>query len=221
MYTYGDFCPLSRAAEIFATRWTPLIIRNMLLGCRTFTEIRDGLPGISRSVLTQRLRMLEHHGIIERSGTLEYRLTEAGEGLEAVVDVLARWGEQWLDLAPEHYDAGTVLWNFCRRVAPDELPADRLVFVFDVKDDRRYWLLLHRPAPEICFKPPGYDEDLVLVTTSEWLTKWHIGRLSLGDALNAGVMELRGPLHLERMLAAMGGRGAMGPAGAPLSAAHS
>ena len=221
MYTYGDFCPLSRASEIYATRWTPLIIRNMLFGCRTFTEIRGGLPGISRSVLTQRLRMLEQHGIIERSGSVEYRLTEAGEGLEAAVDVLARWGEQWLDLTPAHYDAGTVLLSFCRHVAPDELPEDRLVFVFDVKDDRRYWLLLQRPAPEICFKPPGYDEDLVLVTTSEWLTKWHIGRLSLGDALNAGVMELRGPLHLERMLATMGGRGAVGPADAALSAAHS
>ena len=123
--------------------------------------------------------------------------------------MLARWGERWLDLTPEHYDAGTVLWSFCKHVAPDELPDDRLVFVFDVKDDRRYWLLLQRPAPEICFKPPGYDEDLVLVTTSEWLTKWHIGRLSLGDALNAGVMELQAPLHLERMLATMGGRGAM------------
>jgi DNA-binding HxlR family transcriptional regulator len=225
VYSYGDFCPLSRAAEIYATRWTPLIVRNLLFGCRTFTEIRDGLPGISRSVLTQRLRMLEHHGIIERelsaSGTLEYRLTEAGEGLEAVVDVLARWGERWLDLAPDHYDAGTVLWSFCKRVAPEELPDGRLVFVFDVKDDRRYWLLLQRPAPEICFKPPGYDEDLTLVTTSEWLTKWHIGRLSLGDALSAGVMELRAPLHLERMLATMGGRGAMQPAGTPLSAARS
>ena len=221
MQTYGDFCPLSRAAEIYATRWTPLIIRNLMFGCRTFTEIRDGLPGISRSVLTQRLRMLEHHGIIERDDKLEYQVTEAGEGLFEVVDVLARWGERWLDLTPEHYDAGTVLWRVCRHVEPDELPDGRLVFVFDVKDDRRYWLLLHRPAPEICFKPPGYDEDLVLVTTSEWLTKWHIGRLSLGDALNAGVMELRGPLHLERMLAAMGGRGRIGPAGTSLSAAHS
>ena len=221
MQTYGDFCPLSRAAEIYATRWTPLIIRNMLFGCRTFTEIRDGLPGISRSVLTQRLRMLEHHGIVVReqsaSGTLEYRLTEAGEGLNEVVDVLARWGERWLDMTPEHYDATTVLWSFCKHVAPDELPDGRLVFVFDVKDDRRYWLLLQRPAPEICFKPPGYDEDLVLVTTAEWLTKWHIGRLSLGDGLNAGVMQLTAPLHLERMLATMGGRGAMEPAAAPLA----
>jgi len=215
--TYGDFCPLSRAAEIYATRWTPLIVRNLLYGCRTFTEIRDGLPGISRSVLTQRLRMLEHHGIIERDGAVAYRLTPAGQELEEISDVLGRWGERYLDMAPQHYDAGPVLWNFCKHVAPDELPDDRLVFVFDVKDDRRYWLLLHRPAPEICFKPPGYDEDLVLSTTSEWLTKWHVGRLSLGDALSAGVMQIKAPLHLERMLATMGGRGVIEPVAAPLA----
>jgi DNA-binding HxlR family transcriptional regulator len=215
--TYGDFCPLSRASEVYATRWTPLIIRNLMFGCRTFTEIRGGLPGISRSVLSQRLRMLEHHRIIERDGNHEYRLTAAGEDLHEVVDVMARWGERWLDLTPEHYDATTVLWSFCKHVEPDELPDGRLVFVFDVKDDRRYWLLLQRPAPEICFKPPGYDEDLTLVTTSEWLTKWHVGRLSLGDGLKAGVMQVRAPRHLERMLATMGGRGSMEPVAATLA----
>jgi DNA-binding HxlR family transcriptional regulator len=207
---YGDFCPLSRAAEIYATRWTPLIIRNLQFGCTTFTEIRDGLPGISRTVLTQRLRLLEHHGIVAHEDGA-YRLTEAGQALEAVTDVLGRWGERHLELQPQHYDAGTVLWSLCKHVQPGEIPEDRLVLRFDVRGDRRYWLLLHRPAPEICFKPPGYDEDLVLVTTAEWLTKWHTGRLSLGDALHAGLMELQAPLHLERMLAGMGGRGAMEP----------
>jgi DNA-binding HxlR family transcriptional regulator len=208
---YGDFCPLARAAEVYATRWTPLIIRNMLLGCRTFTEIRDGIPGVSRSVLTQRLRLLEHHGLVVRDPSGEYRLTEAGEGLEAVTDTLGRWGERWLEMAPRHYDAGSVLWHLCKWVQPEEVSAERRVFVFDIRDDRRYWLLIHRPAPEVCFKPPGYPEDLVLRTTAEWLTKWHLGRLSLGSAIHAGVIELEGPLHLERMLAAMGGRGAYDP----------
>ena len=216
MEGYGDFCPLSRAAEIYATRWTPLIIRNLQFGCTTFTEIRDGLPGISRTVLTQRLRMLEHHGVVARdASTGEYHLTEAGQALEAVTDVLGRWGERHLELQPRHYDAAPVLWSFCKHVAPDEIPDPRLVFRFDVHDDRRYWLLLQRPAPEICFKPPGYDEDLVLSTTAEWLTKWHVGQLSLGEALHSGLMKLQAPLHLERMLAGMGGRGAMQPATTP------
>ena len=210
---YGDFCAISRAAEIYATRWTPLIVRNLLLGCTTFTEIRDGLPGISRTVLTQRLRMLEHHGVVTRDGD-GYRLTEAGRALEAATVTLGRWGERYLELRPEHYDAGIVLWNFCRRVLPDELPEERLVFRFDVQDEKPYWVLLQRP-PEVCYLPPGYDEDLVLVTTAEWLTKWHAGQVSLGDALHAGLMELRAPLHLERMLARMGGRGSMNPPAVP------
>ena len=207
---YGDFCPLARAAEVYATRWTPLIIRNLELGCTTFTQIREGLPGISRTVLTQRLRTLEQQGLVERDGS-EYRLTAAGEGLSAVSNVLGRWGERYLEMRPEHYDAGVVLWNFCKHVAPAELPEQRLVFRFDVRDDKRYWMLLQKPAAEVCHKPPGYDEDLVLVTTSEWLTKWYVGKVSLGDALHAGQMELQGPLHLERMLAAMGGKGAYEP----------
>ena len=206
---YGDFCPLSRAAEIYATRWTPLIIRNLQFGCTTFTEILEGLPGISRTVLSQRLKMLELRGVIARDEAGRYGLTEAGESLGEVTWVLARWGEKHLELEPEHYDAGTVMWSFCKRVAPEEIPERRLVFRFDVRDDRRYWLLLQAPKPEVCFSPPGYDEDLVLTTTAEWLTKWHVGKLSLGDALHAGLMELNAPLHLERMLAGMGGRGAV------------
>jgi DNA-binding HxlR family transcriptional regulator len=209
---YGDFCPLARAAEVYATRWTPLIIRNLLLGCRTFTEIRAGLPNVSRSVLTQRLRLLEHHGLIARDADGRYSLTQAGEALEEVTHTLGRWGERWLEMTPAHYDAAPVLWHMCKYVEPDELPeAGRLVFRFDVEGDRRYWLLLQRPAAEICSTPPGYDEDLVLRTSPEWLTKWHVGALSLGDALHAGLMELRAPTHLERLLAGMGGRGAYEP----------
>lgn len=211
MEGYGDFCPLSRAAEIYATRWTPLIIRNLQFGCTTFTQIRDGLPGISRTVLTQRLRMLERHGLVARDAAGGYGLTAAGESLGEVTWVLARWGERHLEMEPVHYDAGPVLWSFCKHVEPEEIPDRRLVFRFDVSGDRRYWLLLHQPAAEVCFTPPGYDEDLVLATTAEWLTKWHVGRLSLGDALHAGLMELQAPLHLERMLAGMGGRGAVDP----------
>ena len=91
MEGYGDFCPLARAAEIYATRWTPLIIRNLEMGCSTFTEIRDGLPGISRTVLSQRLKMLEQQQIVRREDS-EYRLTEAGESLSAVTATLGRWG---------------------------------------------------------------------------------------------------------------------------------
>ena len=62
MQGYGQYCPIALAAEVFAERWTPIILRNLHLGCARFTSILDGAPGLSRSVLSQRLRTLEAPG---------------------------------------------------------------------------------------------------------------------------------------------------------------
>ena len=59
MRTYGQYCPIARGAEIFAERWTPLIVRNLYLGCGSFGEILEGAPGLSRTLLSQRLKQLE------------------------------------------------------------------------------------------------------------------------------------------------------------------
>ena len=139
MDNYGQFCPIARGAEVFAMRWTPLIVRNMLLGCRTFGEIREGLPGISKTLLSQRLSLLEHYGILERRpnpngrGSL-YELTTAGKELQAVTNSLGAWGSRWLDLAPAHFDAGIVLWALCKTVPADDLPAARTVIRFTLRD---------------------------------------------------------------------------------------
>src|SRR5690349_1406338 len=97
MNSYGQYCPIAKAAEIFADRWTPLIIREMLYGVCHFNELERGLPGIPRSLLAQRLRRLEQAKVIERSvaptkRATEYHLTQAGRQLEAVIDVLGTWG---------------------------------------------------------------------------------------------------------------------------------
>jgi DNA-binding HxlR family transcriptional regulator len=204
--TYGQFCPVARASEILAMRWTPLIVRNLLLGAETFSELQDGAPGIPRTLLSQRLRLLEQHGIVERLPDRRYGLTPAGRELEGVVDALGVWGARWLELAPQHLDAGVVLWSLCRQADPDAVPGRRLVIRFDVADDarRRYWVVLEPPKSEVCIRPPGYDEDLLVSTTSEWLAKWHMGRVSLGDALHQRVMRVDGPPHLVRALASLG-----------------
>ena len=94
-------------------RWTPIIVRNLLLGCETFNELREGAPGIPRTLLSERLRLLEHYGVVERSGR-RYLLTPAGRELEDVVDALGTWGARWLEVAPEHLDSHLVLWSLCR-----------------------------------------------------------------------------------------------------------
>jgi DNA-binding HxlR family transcriptional regulator len=209
--TYGQYCPVARASEILAMRWTPIIVRNLLLGCETFGELEQGAPGISRTLLSRRLELLEHYGIVDRVPSpagrgSRYRLTPAGRDLQSVVDALGTWGARWLEVAPEHLDAHVVLWSLCRLADPADLPARRVVIRFDLRDGpkRRIWVVLCPPDSEVCVKPPGYDEDLVVATDSEWLAKWHMGRISLGQAMHDGLIAVQGPSHLVQALSGLG-----------------
>jgi DNA-binding HxlR family transcriptional regulator len=210
---YGQyFCPITRAAEIFATRWTPIIVRNLLLGCSTFSEIQEGAPGIPRSLLTERLRQLEHYGIVERRPKPAgrgwvYELTAAGRQLDSVCDALGTWGARWLEAAPATLDPGVLLWAICKSLTPARLPEERVVVRVVLRDAprQRFWLLIQRPEPELCRKPPGFPEDLVLVSDTESLAKWHMGRISLGDAMHARLIALEGPSRLVRDFSRWGG----------------
>ena len=88
-------------------RWTPIIVRNLLNGCRTFNEIRQGAPGISTALLTQRLDVLERHGVLRRTvdgRAVTYELTAMGQALRVVLDAMGQWGAQWLEIEPRHLD---------------------------------------------------------------------------------------------------------------------
>ena len=169
--TYGQYCPIARGAEIFATRWTPIIVRNLLLGCRTYGDLADGAPGLSRALLSQRLRQLEQHGIVRRRpnpggrGWL-YEPTQACEDLRPVCDALGVWGSTWVEVAPEHVEPYIALWGICRGIGFLALPERPVNVRFEVpgapRNQRRFWLLVRRPEPEVCVKPPGFDEDLVV-----------------------------------------------------------
>ena len=215
MRGYGQaFCPITRASEIFATRWTPLIIRNLLLGCRTFSELQAAAPGIPRSLLSDRLQHLEHVEIVARRpnpgrrGWI-YELTEAGQDLAPVCHALGVWGTRWLEAAPHDLDGAVLLWAISKCMDRDRLPEQRVVVRFDFLDQprpkHRYWLLVQRPEPEVCRKPPGFPDDLTVTTETEWLAKWHMGTVSLGQAMHARVITVDGPRHLVRDLARWGG----------------
>ena len=211
MRTYGQYCPISRAAEILAERWTLLVVRNVLLGCRSFNDIARGVPGMSRSLLTQRLRMLEEQGVIasrpKKAGRGRvYEMTEAGQALWSVIGPLAAWGQRWLDLRPEHSDPTIVLWAWVHvHLREDRLPKRRRVVVrFTFPDEprahRRYWLLVEHGAAELCDAAPGDDHDLDVVARSLPFTHWHVGRLSWAQALRRGDIVVTGPKALARAL---------------------
>ena len=207
--TYGQYCPIARATEILAMRWTPIIVRNLLLGCETFGELMDGAPGIPRTLLSRRLELLERYGVVERRASdrgPRYRLTEAGRELDSVIDAMGTWGARWLEMTPEHFDSHTVLWSLCRLTDADDLPGRRLVIRFELRDgtQRRVWVVLCPPDSEVCVRPPGYDEDLVVTTTSEWLAKWHMGRISLGQAMHERLISVQGPSELVQTLSTLG-----------------
>lgn len=211
--SYGQYCGMARGAEILATPWTPIIVRNVLLGASTFGEIIEGAPGLSRTLLSQRLRMLRRHGIIKQDQPAgrrpTYRLTEAGIALRPVIESLGQWGEQWLNLAPHHLDAGVVLWVLSRKVAPDLLPGSRTVVRIEVSDDSRgrFWLLADPAHVEVCLRPPGGSDDAVIHTTRDVLTRWHLGELTLPHAMRDGLVTAEGRPAVVRMLASWGGRG--------------
>jgi len=91
-------CPVSHALDVVVGRWTTLIVRELLGGTKRFTELRRGLGGVNPKVLTERLRLLEEHGIVERRAyaevppRVEYSLTERGRSLEPVLAALWHWG---------------------------------------------------------------------------------------------------------------------------------
>jgi DNA-binding HxlR family transcriptional regulator len=210
MRTYGQYCPIARAAEILAERWTPIILRNLLLGATTFGQIADGAPGISRTLLAYRLKALERAGVVTVTAALKgrgtvYGLTKAGKDLNAVMLAMGTWGEQWLELAPQHLDPGVVLESWCRwYLDRDRLPQRRVVVRFDFPDRPRkadqLWMIFAGDGAEVCRTNPGFDEDLVVRAGSRALADWHLGRIDWADALRSGNIEVFGPPGLARAL---------------------
>jgi DNA-binding HxlR family transcriptional regulator len=195
MRTYGQYCPLARASELLAERWTLIIVRNLLAGCRTFGELLEGAPGVSRALLAQRLVLLEQYEVIVREvarGRVRYALTERGQELRAVVQVLGEWGARWLELEPHHSDPAYVLFATSRLVDVERAPAHGLVVRFEL-GDRHYWLLVRRPRAEVCTSYPGRPEDLVVRTRSEVLARCHLRHTTFAQAERAGQLEIDGP----------------------------
>jgi DNA-binding HxlR family transcriptional regulator len=204
--TYGQYCPIARGAEIFGERWTPLIVRNLYLGCGSFGEILEGAPGLSRTLLSQRLKELERRGVVEsapkRGGRgHHYELTSAGRDLFKVCEALGEWGARWLEIAPENLDPFVALWSMCNALRRDRLPDRRVVIRFDFTGRpgrERYWLLIERGETEICKTYPGLDEDLYITAEAEAFVKWHAGQLSWAEATREDRIQLDGSPALAR-----------------------
>jgi DNA-binding HxlR family transcriptional regulator len=210
MRTYGQYCPIARAAEVFAERWTPLIVRNVHAGCETYSEILAGAPGLSRTLLTQRLRHLTTVGIVAATPKanglgVRYTLTDAGRDLWPVLLALGAWGERWVELRDEQTNPRFLLWTWSTMyLARANLPDRRVVVRFDLSDrpvgERAIWLVVQPTGAEVCTKSPGYPDDLVVRTDTLTLARWHTREIEWPRALRAGHIRVTGPPALARML---------------------
>ena len=208
---YGQFCPVAMACEVFARRWTPIILRELLSGAELFNDIHRGAPLISRPLLARRLRELEAAGVI----TIEplatgrghrYRLTAAGEEFRPVVASLGAWGQRWTTRVERHnLDPGLLVWNMRRRVAPERLPARRVVVRLrfagvapGYRGPRTFWLMLERQQVDLCLSDPGFEVDLYVDADLATMASVWLGDLSIESALRAKKVELMGSRELVR-----------------------
>jgi DNA-binding HxlR family transcriptional regulator len=204
--TYGQFCPVSLAAEIFARRWTPLIVRELLAGSTRFNDLRRGMPSITASVLSRRLDELMIAGIVERredENGLRYVLTPAGQELRPVVEQLGVWGRRWLptDYREQDLDPRLLVWDIHRNLQLDQVPRRTVVelhFPDAPAEYRAYWLIVTPDGSEVCLTHPGGDTDLHLSSDVRTLTNIWMGNTTWASALRSGNLRLAGHPELRR-----------------------
>jgi DNA-binding HxlR family transcriptional regulator len=172
---YGQFCPIAMASEILATRWTPLILRELMANQHGFNDIHRGIPLISRALLASRLRELEYHGVVERrrregDGSHEYWLTQAGEAFRRVLNDLGHWGLVYARdrIRDSDLDPTILLWGLRKRADLNELIKPRIVVRFEFAGIpanrsrfRILWLVLERTGADVCAKDPGHPIDAI------------------------------------------------------------
>jgi DNA-binding HxlR family transcriptional regulator len=207
--SYGQFCPVAKAAEIVAERWTPLVLRELICGSHRFSDMQKGVPLMSPSLLSRRLKELIDAGIVEkrkgRGPGYEYHLTEAGEELQPVIMTLGEWGYRWAqaDVTKDELDPALLMWDVKRRVNAEGAPPDGTVVEFDIagvpRAKRRWWLVFGAGGEvELCMKNPGYEVDMTVEAEIRTLVDVWMGNEALKSALRDETLLLRGPRHLVR-----------------------
>jgi DNA-binding HxlR family transcriptional regulator len=202
MRGYGQYCPIAKAVEIFGERWSMLIVREMLVGARRFNEIARGLPGISRTLLSTRLRQLERAGVVEHANGV-YALTPSGRDLAPLVFGLGHWAETWIltDPQPEELDPTLLIWWGHSRLHTDLLPDRRVVLEFRFVDHaNHYWLVVETNGTSICEFDPGFGVDAVVTTDLLTLHRVWNGREEFRAALRAERIQLQGSKAVVRHL---------------------
>jgi DNA-binding HxlR family transcriptional regulator len=207
--SYGQFCPVALAAELLCTRWTVLLLRELVAGSTRFNDLRRGVPLMSPALLVKRLRDLEKAGIVRRVASrtepriLEYQLTPAGRDLKPVVEALGIWGQRWFeaDISLQHLDPSLLMWDMHRNLDPSPLPPRRCVIRFlypELPAARRKWWLIIEPGAsvDLCSVDPGFDVDLYVTADLRTMTAIWLGLTTVRKAISEGKLLITGDRQL-------------------------
>ena len=208
MSQYGQFCPVAKAMELLDERWTMLIVRELIAGSRTFGDLQRGVPKMSPTLLTTRLRTLARAGVIDRheqGKRVYYTLTQAGRELQPVVESIGRWGIRWMpELGEQDYDPHLLMWDVQRNVDVDALPPGRTVLQFSFRDvppgQRDWWLVLSQEAVDLCDFDPGHPLAGRIDTPLRLFVRVWRGDVAWARAFRSGELRVDGPGSVQRNL---------------------
>ncbi|SCG48964.1 winged helix-turn-helix transcriptional regulator [Micromonospora halophytica] len=201
MKRYGQYCPVARAAEILAERWTLLVVRELLWGEDRFSAIARGVPRMSPSLLATRLRELQRTGLVCREivdGEPRYRLTPAGQELRPLLEQMGAWGARWMhELRPDEFDPTLLMVDIRRDSQPARMPEKATTVQIHFRDappgQQRWWLVLSRAGgADVCDTDPGFPISIWLETEVSTLTRIWMGDMSWSAALRHELLSLAG-----------------------------
>ena len=213
--SYKQFCPVAMAAEVLCTRWTIVVLRELIAGTTRFNDLRRGVPRMSPALLSLRLKELESAGVIRRKaskkepGVHEYHLTAAGEELKDVIMGMGVWGQRWIksELSLQNLDVQLLMWDMRRNLDPTPMPETRSVISFQYPDQpstQRTWWLLVEPetGTDLCSIDPGFDVDLYVSSDLRTMTAIWMGIDTVRNALASSRLLLTGDRKLARSIVA-------------------
>lgn len=201
MKSYNQFCPLAQATQLLCERWTLIVVRELIAGSTRFNELQKGVPLMSPSLLSTRLKQLVKAGVVQREGNpgnVRYTLTQAGSELRPVIELLGAWGHRWVrsDLNNNDLDAGLLMWDMRRSIDPSVMPDQRIVVQFEYPDAPKggqlWWLVADNGEIDLCMNDHGYEIDIIIKSSLRAMTRVWVCEQTFNDAVSQGEIKVMG-----------------------------
>lgn len=200
--TYGQHCGLAAAMDLLGERWTVLVLRELALGPKRYSQLLERLPGIGTNLLAARLKALEAAGVVERADGSGYALTPRGDQLRPAIDALARWGYALLPDQPEQATIHAAWGAMTMRAELEAAGGPDLTAIFDFDvGGERFWLRADGEHADLRDGPAPVRADATVRCDLPTFAALAMGRTDAREAIRSGALEIKGDRRLlERLL---------------------